>query len=87
MSDISAEQLGDAFEDPVAADFLAPEERAALDRVGDSHSAPAAAVASAGPPPPQGRFAKFLDDAGKVGIALLSVGITVGAFIAPLFLL
>src|SRR5438094_653571 len=33
MPEISAAQLDDAFEDPATADFLAPEERTALDRV------------------------------------------------------
>jgi len=87
MPEISAAQLGDAFEDPATADFLAPEERTALDRVQAPRS-PQTAGDHAGqdPAPPQGAVARALDDAGKVGIALLSVGATLGAFVAPFFL-
>ena len=87
MPEISAAQLGDAFEDPATADFLAPEERTALDRVQAPRS-PQTAGDHAGqdPAPPQGAVARALDDAGKVGIALLSVAATLGAFIAPFFL-
>jgi len=85
MPEISAAQLDDAFEDPATADFLAPEERTALDRV-HAPSAQAADHAGQSPAPPQGAVARTLDDAGKVGIALLSVGATVGALIAPFFL-
>ena len=86
MPEISAAQLDDAFEDPATADFLAPEERTALDRVQGPRSALASDRAGQDPPPPQGAVARALDDAGKVGIALLSVGATLGAFIAPFFL-
>src|SRR2546427_12671437 len=85
MPEISAAQLDDAFEDPATADFLAPEERTALDRV-HVPSAQAADHADQSPAPPQGAVARTLDDAGKVGIALLSVGATVGALTAPFFL-
>jgi len=84
--EISASQLSDAFEDPATAEFLAPEEKTALDRVRGEHAAPATDHVAENPPPPQGRVARALDDAGKVGIALLSVGATLGAFVAPFFL-
>jgi len=84
---ISADQLGDAFEDDAAADFLEPQEREALHRVQTPHLADASDAPKPEPAPPQGRISRALDDVGKLGVALLSVGITVGAFIAPLFLL
>ena len=84
--EISASQLGDAFEDPATADFLNPEERTALDRVHGPRSAEAADQPGQSPPPREGAVARRLDDAGKVGVALLSVGATLGAFIAPFFL-
>ena len=84
---ISADQLGDAFEDDATADFLEPQEREALHRVQTPHVAEAGDDPKPAPAPPQGRVARALDDVGKLGVALLSVGITVGAFIAPLFLL
>ena len=84
---ISADQLGDAFEDDATADFLEPQEREALHRVQTPHAAEAGDDPKPAPAPPQGRVARALDDVGKLGVALLSVGITVGAFIAPLFLL
>src|SRR5213594_3043462 len=76
----------DAFEDPATADFLAPEERTALDRVQAPRSAQAPDHAGEDPAPPRGPVSRALDDAGKVGIALLSVGATLGAFVAPFFL-
>jgi len=86
MPEISAAQLDDAFEDPATADFLAPEERTALDRVQAPRSAQAPDHAGEDPAPPRGPVSRALDDAGKVGIALLSVGATLGAFVAPFFL-
>ena len=83
---ISADQLGDAFEDDATADFLEPQEREALHRVQTPHLTEAGDDPKPAPPPPQGRISRALDDMGKIGIALLSVGITIGAFIAPLFL-
>ena len=64
-----------------------PQEREALHRVQTPHAAEAGDDPKPAPAPPQGRVARALDDVGKLGVALLSVGITVGAFIAPLFLL
>src|SRR5437870_13617280 len=78
MPDISAAKLDDAFEDPATADFLAPEERTALDRVQAPRSPQAAAVPAEDPAPPRGAVARALDDAGQVGVALLSVGATLG---------
>src|SRR5438093_9768825 len=86
MPEVSAGRLDDAFEDPATADFLAPEERTALDRVHAPRSPQTGDHAGEDAAPPRGAVARALDDAGKVGIALLSVGATLGAFIAPFFL-
>ena len=84
---VSADQLGDAFQDDATAEFLGldPKEREALRRE-QTHLAEEGPARPAEPAPPQGRVSRALDDVGKVGIALLSVGATLGAFVAPFFL-
>ncbi len=72
--DFSADQLDLA--DDVVLDGLEPEEREAVERSGISHAASA----------PDAGDSKS-DTAGKVGLSVLSVAMTIGAVVAPFFLL
>jgi len=74
----SAAQLGDLSEQGSILDALEPEERAAVARVG-----------LADPPPPDGAPADRegkADTAGKVGVSVLTVALSLAAAAAPFFL-
>src|SRR2546426_121267 len=77
---ISADQLGDAFEDDATADFLEPQEREALHRVQTPHVAEAGDAPQPEPPPPQGRISRALDDGGKLRVAPLGLAIGIGGY-------
>ena len=73
--EISADRLDDLDEEGAMADLLDPEERAAMARAGlPGDAGPVAEQQGAG------------DTAGKVGLSVLTVALSVGAAIAPLFL-
>ncbi len=88
-------RLGDGFDDDSASDLLTPEEREAVKRSGmtgvhvadENDPLDDEARKLETPEPPKGPVARALDNAGKVGVALLSVGVTLGALVAPFFLL
>jgi hypothetical protein len=91
--EFSDTHLDDPFEKSSAADFLSPTERDAVRRSGmtgfgleDDPDAAELDEATADPPPAHGTAARAADKAGKVGVALLSVGVTLGALVAPFFL-
>jgi hypothetical protein len=89
----SAEHLGDADEDDSFAALLSPEEREAVERSGmtkdphpdDDEQSPQPNHAATDEQP-KGNFERNADTAGKLGVALLSVGVTLGAIAAPFFL-
>src|SRR5437764_6904397 len=72
MPEISAAQLDDSFEDPATADFLAPEERTALDRVQAPRSAQAPDHAGEDPAPPRGPVSPPPATPAKAGTRLLA---------------
>jgi hypothetical protein len=82
---VSADELGDAFEDTSASDYLAPAEREALERVGAADAEPRA-IEPRKADEPHGFFSRVSDTAGKLGVALLSVGMTIGMAVAPFLL-
>jgi hypothetical protein len=86
--EFSAARLGEPEEGSVV-DFLEPEEREAVRRSGMTGMdlEPRAAVKLKEPPVPKTGFARAADTVGKVGVALLGVALTIGAAIAPFFLL
>ena len=72
---ISADRLDDLDEEGAMTDLLDPEERAAMTRAGlPGDARPGEDQQDAG------------DTAGKVGLSVLTVALSVGAAIAPLFL-
>ena len=89
--ELSAARLGDGFDDDSAADFLRPEEREAVRRAGitDIHLSEAedgSAPRIPEPATPKGPIGRAFDTAGKIGVALLGVGLTLGAAVAPFLL-
>ncbi len=91
----SAESLGEHDDEDLMADLLSPEQREAVARSGMSKG-PAfydddddGLATRPSPAPkqdePKGAFGRAADTAGKVGVALLSVGVTLGALAAPFF--
>lgn len=81
--------IGDPFGQDSAADFLTPEERDAVRRSGMTgvHAdEPAARMSKEEQDQAKSGAARTADKAGKVGVALLSVGMTLGAVVAPFFL-
>jgi hypothetical protein len=88
----SAARLGDPFEEGSAIDFLEPDEQEAVRRLDGSELA-LADEGQATPEElreatrPQGGMARALDTAGKLGVVLLGVGLTLAAVVAPFFLL
>jgi hypothetical protein len=90
----SAARLGDPFGEGSALDFLEPEEREAVERSGmtglnfrdDDPAAGSEAEPPDGADPDRRQDEGMLDKASKVGVALLSVGISLGAAAAPFFL-
>ena len=87
---ISADMLGDSDLGDPAWDTLSPEERSAVER--SDMSRPFLDDAPPGKAPPdipsnqQGRMARLFDTIGKVGVAVVSVGLTLAAVVAPFFL-
>ena len=84
MGDMAADQLGLSAEDPFLND-LDPVERGALERSGIGTPRPAADdadPADSQPPPPQSKS----ETAGKVGLSVLTVAMTIGAAVAPFLL-
>ena len=90
----SAEHLGDPDDEESIADLLSPEQREALERSGmktgpqlaDDDELPHHRKAAGEDEQPKGRLERTSDTAGKLGVALLSVGVTLGALAAPFFL-
>ncbi len=88
----SAEHLGDVDEDDSLAALLSPEEREAVERSGMTKGPQLADDDELSPQhpatdeQPKGKFDRTTDTAGKLGVALLSVGVTLGAIAAPFFL-
>lgn len=92
--DFSAERLGEPDpESSILADSLDEQERAAAHRAGievsghagaDDPDAPRTTVSATGEDVPA---ESDPDKAGKIGVALLSVGVTVGMLVAPFFLM
>ena len=93
IPEFSKARLGDGFDDDDASDFLTREERQAVkssgmtgvhvaddDDLDDEEGQQEA-------DPPKSATAHALDNAGKMGVALLSVGVTLGALVAPFFAL
>jgi hypothetical protein len=84
--EFSAARLGDPFDADSVTDFLAPEEREAVMRSGMTglrlHDANDSGAARP-EPEPKSRIGRALDTAGKVGVSLLGVGVTLGAAAAP----
>jgi len=87
---ISAETLGEPDLGDPAWDALSPEERAAIER--SDIPRPFLDDAAPGKTPPdtpseqRGRMARLFDTIGKVGVAVVSVGLTLAAAVAPFFL-
>jgi hypothetical protein len=73
-AEVSADRLDDLDEEGAMTDLLDPEERAAMTRAGLPGDARPGEDEGAG------------DTAGKVGLSVLTVALSVGAAIAPLFL-
>ena len=74
-AEVSADRLDDLDEEGAMTDLLDPEERAAMTRAGlPGDARPGEDQQDAG------------DTAGKVGLSVLTVALSVGAAIAPLFL-
>jgi hypothetical protein len=74
-AEISADRLDDLDEEGAMADLLDPEERDAMARAGlPGDARPSADEQDAG------------DTAGKVGLSVLTVALSLGAAVAPLFL-
>lgn len=72
---ISADRLDDLDEEGAMSDLLEPEEREAMDRAGlPGDTRPGADEQGAG------------DTAGKVGLSVLTVALSLGAAVAPFFL-
>jgi len=95
IPEFSHSRLGDSWEDDSVAEFLRPEERAALRRSGTSglraddldQPEEEADADDALPEEPQGGpVSRALDKAGKVAVSALGVGISVGMIVAPYFL-
>ena len=88
----SAEHLGDLDDEDSIVDLLSPEQREAVERSGiktgpqladdDEELSPRGKPAATDEQPKGG----IEDTAGKLGVALLSVGVTLGALAAPFFL-
>ena len=94
IPEFSKARLGDGFDDDSASDFLTAEERQAIKRSGMTgvHVADEDDLANdeedqQQPDAEKSPTAHALDKAGKVGVALLSVGVTLGALVAPFFAL
>jgi len=86
--ELSAVQLGDPWSEGSAADFLGPQERDAVASSGASWTDEDVRLAMRenARPAPQGTMEKAADHAGKLGVTLMGVGITLGAVVAPFFL-
>ena len=90
-SPFSAGRLDDS-DDETIADLLSPDERKALERSGvqvGQHHDEGGELGSTDEPTkdePKSSFDRSADKAGKLGVALLSVGVTLGALAAPFFL-
>ena len=86
--EFSAARLGDPIDEDSVADFLKPDERNAVRRSGMTGIRVDEPKAELDEPakPPQGPVAHALDTAGKVGVSLLGVGLTIGAAVAPFLL-
>jgi hypothetical protein len=87
---ISADILGEPDTGDTAWDSLSPEERTAVER--SDMPRPFFEDAAPGKTPPdtpsdqRGRMARLFDSIGKVGVAVVSVGLTLAAVVAPFFL-
>jgi hypothetical protein len=87
---ISADMLGEPDLGDPAWDTLSPEERSAVER--SDMPRPFFDDAPSGKAPPdtpsdqRGRMARLLDTIGKVGVAVVSVGLSLAAVVAPFFL-
>jgi len=92
MQEFSGARLGDSWEDDSVADFLRPEERAALRESGtaalraDDLDEPDSEASEAVPDESKGGITGALDKAGKVAVSALGVGISIGMVVAPYFL-
>jgi hypothetical protein len=87
--ELSAVRLNDPWAEGSAADFLGPQEREAVSQSGASWTDEEVRMAMQenAKPEPQSAMQKAADHAGKVGVTLMGVGITVAAVVAPFFLL
>jgi hypothetical protein len=85
MGDIAADRLDLSDEDPFL-DDLDPAERGALERSGIGTPRPAADDADPADDAPKPQPQSKSETAGKVGMSVLSVAMTIGAAVAPFFL-
>ena len=87
LPEFSAERLGDPWGEGLVTDMLDPDEKDAVRRAGlpVHDDAEPSNEARADEKPPS-RASTVADKAGKVSVALLSVGITLGALAAPFFM-
>lgn len=86
-ADVSETQGGDPWADGSVLEMLAPDEREAVQRWGVPGGDPESFGPEAqSPPAPRGGFAEKMDNAGKVGTALLGVALSAAAVAAPFFL-
>jgi hypothetical protein len=86
MPEFSAARLGDPWGEGSAADLLGPDEKDAVRRAGlpvRDGASPSEEGRAAKEPP--GDVESAADKAGKASVALLSVGLTLGALVAPFF--
>jgi hypothetical protein len=86
--ELSSVRLNDPWAEGSAADFLGPQEREAVSESGASWTDEEVRLAmkESAKPEPESGFGKAADQAGKVGVTLMGVGITVAAVVAPFFL-
>ncbi len=85
---VSANELGPRDPD-VVMDALTPDERDALARVDGEDDRPietADDVTMPEPAAPKDFFGRLGDDIGKIGVAVVGVGLTIGMAVAPFFL-
>lgn len=93
-AELSAVHLRDGFDGASVVDLLGPQEKGAVERSGMSFGAdpdgppgaPPRRNVSADDDEPKTGFGRAMDTAGKVGVTLLGVGVSVGAVVAPFFL-
>lgn len=84
--ELSAVHIGDPWIEGSVADFLGPQEREAVTNSGLSWADEDVRTAMKDAQPTRSENERMLDHAGKLGVTLMGVGITIGAAVAPFFL-